>query len=40
MLTILRGKVIAESGKLLGSTSDGRLLTRKIDNAVLARPAV
>ena len=40
VLTILRGKVIAEKGKLLGSTSDGRLLTRKIDNAVLARPAV
>jgi dihydropyrimidinase len=40
VLTILRGKVIAERGKLLGSTSDGRLLTRKIDNVVLARPAV
>jgi dihydropyrimidinase len=40
VLTILRGKVVAERGKLLGSTSDGRLLTRKIDNAILARPAV
>jgi dihydropyrimidinase len=40
VLTMLRGKVIAERGKLLGSTSDGRLLTRKIDNAILARPAV
>jgi dihydropyrimidinase len=40
VLTLLRGKVIAERGKLRGSTSDGRLLTRKIDNAILARPAV
>jgi dihydropyrimidinase len=40
VLTLLRGKVIAERGKLLGSTSDGRLLTRKIDNSVLARPLV
>ena len=36
--TILRGRVIADRGKLLGSTSDGRWLTRKIDGAVLARP--
>jgi dihydropyrimidinase len=40
VMTILRGKVIADRGKLLGSTSDGRLLTRKIDNTILARPAV
>ena len=39
MMTILRGKVIAERGKLLGSTSDGRLAARKIDGAVLGRPA-
>jgi len=39
VLTLLRGKVIAERGKLLGSTSDGRLLTRKIDGSVLGRPA-
>jgi dihydropyrimidinase len=36
--TILRGRVIAERGKLLGSTADGRWLPRKIDAAVLARP--
>jgi dihydropyrimidinase len=36
--TILRGKVIADRGKLLGSPADGRLVTRKIDSAVLARP--
>ncbi len=38
-MTILRGKVIAERGKLLGSTSDGRLAARKIDGTVLGRPA-
>ena len=37
-VTILRGRVIAERGKLLGSTSDGRLLLRKLDPQVLQRP--
>jgi dihydropyrimidinase len=37
-LTILRGRVIAERGKLLGSTSDGKLLLRKLDPQVLQRP--
>jgi dihydropyrimidinase len=36
--TILRGQVIAERGKLLGTAINGRLLTRRIDSAVLARP--
>jgi hypothetical protein len=31
--------VIAERGKLLGSTSDGRLAARKIEAGVLGRPA-
>ncbi|MBI4629875.1 MAG: amidohydrolase family protein [Candidatus Rokubacteria bacterium] len=39
VVTILRGRVIAERGKLLGTTADGRLLTRKIDGTILARPA-
>ena len=39
VMTILRGKVIVERGKLLGSTSDGRLLTRKIDGSILRRAA-
>jgi len=38
VLTILRGRVIAERGKLLGSTSDGQLLLRKLDPQVLQRP--
>jgi dihydropyrimidinase len=36
--TILRGKVIADRGTLLGSLADGRLAARKIDPAVLRRP--
>jgi dihydropyrimidinase len=39
VMTLLRGKVIAERGKLLGSPADGRLLSRRIDPAVLRRPA-
>jgi dihydropyrimidinase len=39
VMTLLRGTVIAERGKLLGSATDGRLLTRRIDPAILRRPA-
>ena len=38
VVTILRGRVIAERGKILGSVSDGRLITRKLDPQVLQRP--
>ncbi len=38
-MTLLRGKVIAERGRITGSTGDGRFLTRRIDPAVLRRPA-
>ena len=38
VMTILRGKVIVEGGKLLGSTSDGRWLKRKVAPGVLAQP--
>jgi hypothetical protein len=38
-MTLLRGKVIAERGRLLGSPSDGRWVARRIDPAVLRRPA-
>lgn len=37
--TVLRGRVIAERGRLLGQPGDGRLLHRKVDSTVLARPA-
>ena len=40
VMTILRGKVIVEDGKLTGSTSDGRWLKRKVAPAVLAQPVV
>jgi dihydropyrimidinase len=37
--TILRGKVIVDQGRLHGDTRDGQLIPRKIDGAVLRRPA-
>ncbi len=36
--TILRGQVIADGGRLLGRTGDGRLASRKIDATLLGRP--
>jgi hypothetical protein len=36
---MLRGKVIVDHGKLLGTTTDGRQLARKIDPVMLRRPA-
>jgi len=39
VFTMLRGKVIVDAGKLLGTTSDGKQLTRKIDPVMLRRPA-
>ncbi len=38
VMTILRGKVIVEDGKLLGSSSDGRWIKRKVAPGILARP--
>ena len=37
--TVLRGKIIVENGRLSGDTRDGQLIPRKIDGAVLRRPA-
>src|SRR5215831_19315449 len=39
VMTILRGKVIVENGKLVGSSTDGRWLKRRVANEILARPA-
>ncbi|MBI3638055.1 MAG: amidohydrolase family protein, partial [Candidatus Rokubacteria bacterium] len=39
VMTMLRGKVIMENGRLTGDTHDGRLLTRRVDATVLKRPA-
>ena len=36
--TLLRGKVIADRGEVLGEAGDGRLVPRRIDPAVLRRP--
>jgi hypothetical protein len=38
-MTILRGKVIVESGKLTADLGYGQLLPRKIDPLYLRRPA-
>lgn len=40
VMTILRGKVIVDHGKLVGSSADGRWLKRRVANEMLARPAV
>jgi dihydropyrimidinase len=37
--TILRGRVIADHGRLLGKVGDGQFVSRKISNAMLSRPA-
>ena len=36
--TLLRGKVMVEEGRLVGSPSDGRLLPRRVDAEVTKRP--
>jgi dihydropyrimidinase len=38
--TILRGKVIVEQGRLVGSSSDGQWVARRVSGDVLSRPAV
>ena len=39
-LTMLRGKVVVESGTLRGALSDGQVLSRKVSDEVRNRPAV
>ena len=36
---LLRGKVMVDKGQLLGDGNDGQLIPRKINPAVLQRPA-
>ena len=38
VLTMLRGKIIVEDGKLLGSSSDGKWLPRRVAPSILAQP--
>ncbi len=38
VLTMLRGKVIVENGRLTGSPNDGQWLSRRVDPRILARP--
>jgi dihydropyrimidinase len=39
VVTLLRGRVIADHGRVLGAPGDGRLVRRRIDPAILRRPA-
>ena len=39
-LTMLRGKIMVEGGRFLGSPADGQFLPRKIDDDILSRPAI
>ena len=40
VMTMLRGKVIVEDGKLVGSSTDGRWLKRHMSGDVISRPVV
>ncbi|MBI3245257.1 MAG: amidohydrolase family protein [Deltaproteobacteria bacterium] len=40
VMTILRGKVIVENDKLVGSSTDGRWLKRRVASEVISRPTV
>ena len=40
VMTLLRGKVIVEDGKLVGHSTDGRWVKRKVAGDVTSRPAV
>ena len=40
VVTILRGKVMVENGRYLGSPNDGRYLKRKISSEVLDGSAI
>jgi dihydropyrimidinase len=39
-LTLLRGKVVVEGGRLVGALSDGQFLARKVADDIRSRPAV
>ena len=39
VVTILRGKIIVEGGKLLGGLSDGKFVARKMGPEILSGPA-
>ena len=40
VMTILRGKVIVENGQLIGDSSDGTWLSRKVSPEVVSLPVV
>jgi dihydropyrimidinase len=40
VLTMLRGKVIVDQGKLVGSSTDGQWLKRRVSGDIISRPTV
>jgi len=38
VITVLRGKVIADHGRLVGGLADGQLIPRRVGGDVLGRP--
>ncbi len=38
LLTMLRGKIMVENGRMVGTQGTGQLIPRKIDSAMLTRP--
>ena len=40
VLTMLRGKVIVDQGKLVGSATDGQWLKRRVSGDIISRPVV
>ena len=39
-LTMLRGKIVVEGGRLTGALTDGKFLPRKVPDEIRSRPAV
>jgi dihydropyrimidinase len=38
VFTMLRGKIMVENGRMVGTQGTGQLIPRKIDSAILTRP--
>jgi len=38
VFTMLRGKIMVENGRMVGTQGTGQLIPRKIDSAMLTRP--
>jgi len=38
VFTMLRGKIMVENGRMIGTQGTGQLIPRKIDSVMLTRP--